>query len=122
MENVINNMATPLPYIDDVVPFNEKDHELMKEMKVLLAKHNALNRFGITLLHDHFPISEEEEMVEFQDSQNQTLTAKPMSKAKLAEMPITLMETQWRLDVPNVLAMATMKCVKHQGNRHEVVV
>jgi len=42
----------------------------MKEMKALLAKHNALERFGIILLHDHFPIAEDEEMVELQDSKN----------------------------------------------------
>jgi len=45
-----------------------------------------------------------------------------MKSSQLAKMLITLMETQWQLDIPNVLAIATMKCNKHQGNRHEVSV
>jgi len=117
---LFRDVAAPLLNVDDVVPYNEGDFAVMAEVKAVLAKHNAQSRFGIMLLHDHFPVADDEVMVEFEDAQNRTLTTKPVKASQLVDMPVTLMETQWRLDTSDTLDQPTRRCIKHQGGRHEV--
>ena len=49
-----------LPTIDEVVPVGPDDEACINEIRSVLARHNALQRFGITLLHKHFDITDDE--------------------------------------------------------------
>ena len=57
-----------LPHIDDIDPLNVGDHKCMEELRDVLEKHGKLSRFGITLLHRHFDLSDGEILVEYTDT------------------------------------------------------
>ncbi len=46
-----------LTHIDDVEPIGERDAECLEEIRLVLAKHGCLRRFGIALLHRHFRLA-----------------------------------------------------------------
>jgi hypothetical protein len=98
----------PLPDIDEVEPLSEKDGVCLKELKEVLKKHNSLSRFGITLLHQHFPVADDEVLVESCDEQTRTLTIRPVKKATVGDYQ--LIQTNWRLDTGGALALCTTYC------------
>lgn len=59
--------------IDDVEPLNASDAVCLSEVRDVLRKHGMLDRFGVTLLHSHFPIFEGETLVESSDHEGRTL-------------------------------------------------
>ncbi|WP_262694686.1 hypothetical protein [Kordiimonas aquimaris] len=61
-----------LPHIDDIKPLNDLDHQALSEVRDVLQKHGMLNRFGMTLLHNHFEMSDNEYLLEETDEQNRS--------------------------------------------------
>ena len=107
--------------IDDVVPFNpETDQPLFDEIKAVLAKHGALHRFGLTLLHKHFDVYEGERMVENCDVESRTLTLRP-TKVPLAANE-SYIETNWRFDTDSLLVnqLCFADCLK-SGTTHKEI-
>lgn len=102
-----------LPDITEAKPLGSADKPLVDELVALLKKHNALDRFGITLLHQHFPISEDEVLVENVDTGARTQLIRPMKKNELGSLNYT--ETSWRLDSGE--PMMACVCVK-SGDDH----
>jgi hypothetical protein len=102
-----------LPDITEAKPLDPLDKPLMDELVTVLRKHNALDRFGITLLHQHFPIPDDEVLVENVDTKTRTQTIRPLKKAELAQLNYT--ETSWRLDSGE--PMMACVCVK-MGDQH----
>ena len=98
----------PLSDIDEVEPLGKEDEACVQEMKAVLKKHNALQRFGICLLHDHFPLRDDERLVEVCDKANRTLTIKPVKKSECSDAK--LIETSWRLDVADAVVACTVAC------------
>lgn len=66
---------------------------IFDDVREVLAKHGALQRFGLTLLHQHFHMDEDEVLVESIDKEHRTLTLQP---ALIDSTGGT--ETSWRLD------------------------
>lgn len=104
----------PLPDISEVTPLSENDQPVINDVIEILRKHGALNRFGLTLLHQHFPIDEDEVMVESTDIQARTQTIKPVKKNELTDLNYT--DTSWRLDTGK--AVTACVCVNF-GNEHQ---
>jgi len=106
--------------IDEVKPLSDDDKQCIAELKDVLERHGALQRFGVTLLHNHFPVYEGEVLVEECDEETRTLTLKPMSRESLNEG--TLMQTNWRLDtgdsVQGCVAYCLMDGGRHVGPKH----
>jgi len=106
--------------IDEVKPLSDDDKQCIAELKNVLERHGALQRFGVTLLHNHFPVYEGEVLVEECDEETRTLTLKPMSRESLNEG--TLMQTNWRLDtgasVQGCVAYCLMDGGRHVGPKH----
>ena len=46
---------------EELKVFSEKDAVCFKDIREVLIKHNALDRFGMCLIHKHFEMSEDEE-------------------------------------------------------------
>ena len=86
---------TALPNIDDVQPLSYKDEACIREMRAVLEKYDALNRFGVTLLHDHFPVAENELLVEYADTSKRVLVTRVFPKDQVAQREV--IETAWRL-------------------------
>lgn len=104
-------MATyPLPSIEEASPLSEKDAQLVDELKSVLRRHGALERFGLVLLHDHFPVEDDEVLVETNDPETRTLVTQPV---RLSSLPRNrkLMQTSWRLDVPDSVRGDGSRCV-----------
>jgi len=56
---------------------------------------NCLNRFGISLAHEHFHVSGDKTIVEVCDVENRKLISIVMKKSKIVE--VKGIETNWRL-------------------------
>ena len=82
--------------INDVTPLNEADASMVEEVIAVLARHNALDRFGLMLLHQHFPVAEDEVLLETTDVKARTQIIRPVPKTTLESMEY--IETSWRLD------------------------
>tara|TARA_R110000850_G_scaffold277120_1_gene423041 strand:- start:20442 stop:20819 length:378 start_codon:yes stop_codon:yes gene_type:complete len=79
--------------INAVQRLSSNDTACISEIKSVLKKYQNQNKFGITLLHKHFDISEDEIMVESIDVENRVLTTRPV---KLKEAQKTsLVQTVW---------------------------
>ena len=105
-----------LPYTNDVVPLNEDDQSCIEEIRHVLKKHGALDRFGITLLHKHFDIDDGEVMVERTDEAAKVQTIRPYKKT---ELDACIGQTAWRLSDQSAVMGCYMVCIREaSGWRH----
>lgn len=72
------------------------DRACFEELREVLVRHNALNRFGVTLLHSHFAVADDEILKEYRDEVNRVLTLKPVKKGSLEGQD--LVYTAWDLE------------------------
>lgn len=91
--------------ISEVPQISGKDYECLDELRGVLKKHGAGERFGIHLLHKHFDVADDEVLVEFTDEEARTLNCRVLKRSALENSP-ALVETQWRVDT----ASASMIC------------
>lgn len=106
-------VAVHLPDISEVTPLSGNDQPLIDDIVAVLRKHDALNRFGLTLLHQHFPIGDDEMLVESTDVKGRVQTIQPVKKEETDRLPYT--ETSWRLDSGKPLTACI--CIQ-MGNDH----
>ena len=85
-----------LPDISEVEPFGPADQACFDEVRSVLERHGALSRFGLTLLHQHFEVAEDEVLVERIDVENRTLQTQPLKRETVGAS----IQTSWRLDDP----------------------
>lgn len=105
-----------LPDITEAKALSPQDGALVRDIVDVLRKHNALDRFGLTLLHQHFQISDNEVLVESVDTKTRTQTTRPMPKSDLGSLDYT--ETSWRLDSGE--PMMACVCIKYpDGHQHQ---
>ena len=102
-----------LPHISEALPLTDEDDQLVADLHEVLKKHGALDRFGITLLHNHFHISDDEVLVEDTDMETRVQTISPVPISELADVPIV--QTAWHLKTGKAVMSCT--CVK-SGNDH----
>lgn len=79
-----------LPTFEEARPLNENDQNFIKEIRTILEKHGNLDRFGLCLLHDHFPIAEDEILMESHDKETRKITIVPMKRSELPEFKPTM--------------------------------
>jgi hypothetical protein len=82
--------------INDVTPLTETDQPMVEEIVAVLKKFDALDRFGLTLLHQHFSVSADEVLLETTDIAARTQLIRPVPKSTLEFEDYV--ETSWRLD------------------------
>lgn len=97
---------SPLPDIDEVEPYGPADDACFEELRTVLERHGALNRFGITLLHQHFEVGKHEVLVESIDKINRILTSSPLPTTD-AEGSV---DTSWRLGTKKSQKKCESKC------------
>jgi hypothetical protein len=98
--------------IDDVEPVNPSDYACLAEVREVLKKHGKSARFGISLLHKHFDIGNDEVLLENTDRETRVQTVRPTLKTEVGRT----IETQW------VLGEEGVTCVQHcpyDGNLEE---
>ena len=105
-----------LPDIEEVEPLSEKDDPCIRDIVDVLRRHDALTRFGITLLHKHFDTGEHEVFVESCDPNTRTLTMQPFPEEEVRQLPSK--GTAWRLDTGK--PVMDCKCIKYaDGHQHQ---
>lgn len=98
----------PFPDLVHVVPRNDGDDVLFAELRAVLSRHNAVSRFGISLLHEHFRMEPGELLVESCDTEARTLVFRPVRPRDMRGRAI---DTTWRLDVAgDSEAQCVMRC------------
>ena len=105
-----------LPYIDEVEPVSEEDQACIAELREVLRKHDRLSRFGISLLHEHFQVADDEVMVETCDAQERTLLSRPIKKTALEGTK--MIETNFRLDSGSGLLSCMGICLRDVNGPH----
>ncbi|MEV7688879.1 hypothetical protein ACFW1F_27760 [Streptomyces bungoensis] len=64
---------SPLPPFEEAEGLGARDAEFVGDLVAVLEKHGNLNRFGLCLLHDHFPLADDEILVETSEPETRTL-------------------------------------------------
>jgi hypothetical protein len=77
-----------IPRFEDLQPIGPSDDECIKEVREVLAKHGKLNRFSLSLLHEHFEMAEDEVLKEDCDQETRSLTLKAVKEASLTDQSI----------------------------------
>lgn len=106
------NAFAGLPHISDVTPRSAADDALFADLAAVLDRHGALDRFGVTLLHTHYPIADGEVLLEATDEDARVQTLTPVM-----ERPGNVIETVWRLG-PGGKAMAHCICPEDSKGNH----
>lgn len=74
----------------------EEENALFAELSKVMEKYNHLERkFGISLVHSHFPMSANETLYETHDEQNRVLTCVVVPKSQVTEGTLV---SQWQFD------------------------
>ena len=93
----------------DLKPLGLEDQECFDDMRAVLVKHDKLDRFGVCLLHDIFPIGKDEILKEYCDEEARTLTTRPVKKSALRGE--STIDTVWNLsDGAPIQKCAAGKC------------
>lgn len=101
----VRAIPTP-PDINVVKPLTQGDLVVLEEVRQVLARHGALERFGITLQHQHFDLKDDEVLVESTDVENRVQTIRPMKRSQ----NMSAIETAWIFGSGEVGATATLQC------------
>lgn len=115
--NVSTASLEPLVDIKEVIPRSDCDQALFRDLHEVLERHGALRRFGITLLHQHFPIADDEILLETTDREAREHLIQPVKKSSLADLQVV--ETSWRLDTGAPI-VGCVCVVDPDGHRHHV--
>lgn len=116
MKMILDSALQAPTHISEVEPRSEKDDALFEEVAAVLKKHNALDRFGVTLLHRHFEIKPGEVLLETTDIPGRIQTICPVHHDEMTADPY--IETSWRLG-DGWIAMGC-KCVKLGGDHQHL--
>lgn len=102
-----------LPDIDSIRPLDETDQAVLDDLRTVLERHGALERFGVTLLHSHFDVRRDELLVERVDPEARTLTTRP---ERATDSSGTLWPTSFRLDEPGGVPITFTFCWRPKGS------
>ncbi|TWB15529.1 hypothetical protein FBZ89_114123 [Nitrospirillum amazonense] len=112
---------TPLQDIDAVEPIGEGDTECLKEMYAVLKRHGKAARFGVTLLHKHFAMGDDEVLLEHTDPATRRLVLQP-AKVDSPEVGRS-MQTSWMLTEDQGAVTNTAcyrRCERNIHGNHEM--
>lgn len=90
----------------EVAPLDDSDAACLKAIQEVLTAHGKGSRFGITLLHSHFVLAEDEILLETPDPETRTLVSRVAPRSD-AEMSIP---TMWMLGDGATTDMASWYC------------
>jgi hypothetical protein len=102
-------MARTSPDLKDIAPLGESDRQCLEEIREVLARYERLDRFGLTLLHDHFPLEDNELLMETCDPGTRTLTILP-EVIDPTEQRYSVVATNWRFSAERGDVIAGLVC------------
>lgn len=102
--------------VDDVEPFGLNDAACLAEIRDVLRKHGAEDRFGIALLHRHFELVPGEVLLERCDPATRTLVTRPVKADSLRDADV--LSTVWISDGSSAQACQRI-CPRDASGRHQ---
>ncbi|PJC95810.1 hypothetical protein GQ37_025365 [Janthinobacterium sp. BJB1] len=103
----------PVADISAVQSLQADDLACFRELRDVLLRYGALERFGISLIHRHFDIDDDEELMEYTDAAARTLTVKPVKKSDIDWNHTTI--TNWKLTEDEEVARIGCGCARNSG-------
>lgn len=103
----------PVADISAVQSLQADDLACFRELRDVLLRYDALERFGISLIHRHFAIADDEELMEYTDVVQRTLTVKPVKKSDIDWNHTTI--TSWKLTEDEEVARIGCGCARNSG-------
>jgi len=105
-------VLTPLEWsrmsdVEETEPLGIEDETCLREVRDVLMKHGKSAKFGISLLHTHFDLADDECLVETIDEDQRVLTTQVKSTKDLTGIGIP---TSWKFTDADVVEM--VKCYK----------
>jgi hypothetical protein len=91
-----------LNHIGDVEPIGDNDAACLEDIRLVLAKHGRLSRFGVTLLHSHFEMGDDEVLMETTDLDLREHRIRPMKVSDLEENGIVAQTTMVVFDAAGI--------------------
>ncbi len=82
-----------LSHIADVKPIGDGDAEVLEEIRLVLQKHDCLDRFGVSLLHSHFDLADGEIMLETTDLDKREHWVRPVPSSFFDGTGVTVQAT-----------------------------
>ncbi|MGO9444301.1 MAG: hypothetical protein ACLPXB_05920 [Thiobacillaceae bacterium] len=111
----------PIIDISETEGFTEVDAACFAEVRDVLSKYGLLDKYGMSLVHRHFDILDDECLVERVDADTRTLSVRPVKQAELQPNATTV--TMWRFTQGEKVAEVSCQCYVsargHEG-RHGV--
>ncbi|GHF27156.1 hypothetical protein GCM10010218_05110 [Streptomyces mashuensis] len=86
-----------LPPFEQAEPLGPQDAAFVRDLIEVLDRHGNLDRFGLCLLHDHFPVAADEILTETTDHEARTLHTRVEKKSRTRHNK----PSQWRF-LPDV--------------------
>ncbi len=84
--------------INDVRPIDGSDAACLLEIRDVLEKYGSLDRFGVSMLHSHFEVADDEMMLETTNVANREHWVRPVKKADLVARGLQAQTTILRFD------------------------
>jgi len=107
-----------LPDANQVQGISDSDSECIRDLRDVLKKHDALGRFGIELLHQHFKIEDDEFLLETTDVTKRIQLIRPVKfKNYFKGKGVSLMTTSVKMVEGDEVMMCNRTCVK-EGYYH----
>ncbi|WP_175810630.1 hypothetical protein [Burkholderia cepacia] len=101
-KNAVTNDFRP---IDQIAPLDAEDMACFTEIRDILKKYGKLERFGITLLHKHFDINQDEVLIETVNSATRSMKLQPQI---IDPSDVGMLDTQWYLG--SSIPLSVVKC------------
>ena len=106
-----------MKHVTEVEPVTEKDRSILEAIKAVLLEHDAVERFGVHLVHKHFDLTEDEIIMEYtdEDARTQFTQVEKYEEAFANGLPL---ETQWRFNRETASMGCVGFCLYNNGHRH----
>lgn len=105
-----------LTHVDNVEPLVTSDEKVLQEVRDVLERHNALNRFGVFLVHKHFDMAPDEYILEETDEEARLQTLRVVRGDNPDERTI---QTAWQFDKNEITAgtRCVLRCHYDSGHK-----
>ncbi|MFF2511252.1 hypothetical protein [Streptomyces sp. NPDC058086] len=102
-----------LPRFEDAEELGPQDAQFVQDLVSVLEKHGNLDRFGLCLLHEHFPLAAGEVMVESCDPRARTLR----TQVEKADRTGHVKASQWRF----LAGVDPSRAAEFEGGPYQVI-
>jgi len=86
---------------------SKKEYQMMQEVFQVMSKYNTKRKFGIQLIHSHFPIANNEVLYETHEVKNRTLTQIPI---RVDDIDNNALATSWEMTKGKEVAVSCFCC------------